>query len=200
MKETKVFCIGFAKTGTTTLRKTLKSLGYTVAGYNEFRKFAGRDSVTYDELLDHAINVMTHEFDSCQDTPWSIMYKDLDRAFPGSKFIHVIRDSDAWINSAAGDFDTVQNPIHEVVYGSRAPKGNEAEWQAVYDRHNIEVPRYFAGREDDYLQLRLENLDFETVCTFVGEEYTGQKLPKANTRLQKNLKKILWKFTGTKQS
>ena len=43
-----------------------------------------------------------------------------------------------------------------------------------------------------------QDLDFETICTFVGEEYSGQKLPVANTRLQKNLKKILWKFTGTR--
>ena len=195
MKETKVFCIGFAKTGTTTLRKTLTSLGYRVAGYGRFRDFAEKDDVRREDLIAHGVKVMT-SFDACQDSPWSIMYKELDAAYPGSKFIHVIRDRDAWIESALGDFSGHPNPIRKIIYGSLVPEGNEEGWLEAYDRHNREVTGYFADRGDDFLQLKLQDLDFETVCRFVGEEFTGQKLPKTNTRFQKRLKKLYWKVTG----
>lgn len=196
MKETKVFCIGFAKTGTTTLKKTLDMLGYRVAGYDQFRGLS-KDGVTYEDLAAHGVATM-EEFDACQDSPWSILYRELDRAFPGSKFIHVIRDRDAWIKSAVGDFSGHPNPMRMVIYGSLVPEGNEAGWLEAYDRHNREVTEYFANRGEDFLQLKLEDLDFETVCRFVGEEYTGQKLPKTNTRFQKRLKKLVWKVTGTR--
>lgn len=197
MKETKVFCVGFAKTGTTTLRKTLKSLGFRVAGYDSFRKFADKQDVTYDDLAAHAVEEI-RAYDACQDSPWSILYRDLDRAFPGSKFIHVIRDRDAWIRSALGDFSGHPNPIRKVIYGSLVPEGNEEGWLDAYDRHNAAVTEHFSGRSEDFLQLKLEDLDFETVCRFVGEEYRGQKLPKTNTRFQKRLKKLVWKVTGTR--
>jgi len=196
MKETKVFCIGFAKTGTTTLKKTLRSLNYRVAGYNEFREFAERETVTHDELATHAVKTM-QDFDACQDSPWSILYRELDAAYPGSKFIHVIRDRDAWIKSALGDFSGHPNPLRQVIYGSLVPEGNEDGWLEAYDRHNREVTAYFTGRED-FLQLKLEDLDFETVCRFIGEEYTGQKLPVTNTKFQKRMKKLWWKISGNR--
>ena len=195
MKETKVFCVGFAKTGTTTLKKTLKSLGYRVAGYDEFRHFSKQQHVTFEELAVHGLAAMDR-FDACQDSPWPILYKELDAAFPGSKFIHVIRDRDAWIKSAVGDFSGHPNPMREVIYGTLSPEGNEASWLERYDQHNREVEEYFAGRGDCYLQVKLEELEFETVCEFLGEKYSGQKLPVANTRLKKSLKKILWKIKG----
>lgn len=196
MKSNKVFCIGYAKTGTTTLKQTLRSLGYRVAGYNEFRAFATQDNITYEALAEHAIKTM-EDFDACQDSPWSILYRDLDAAYPDAKFIHVIRDSAAWIKSAKGDFSGHPNPLRQVIYGSLVPEGNEDGWVAAYEKHNREVTEYFAGR-DDFLQLRLEDLDFETVCRFIGEEYTGQKLPVTNTKFQKRMKKFWWKITGAR--
>ncbi len=197
MKDTKVFCIGYAKTGTSTLRKVLEMLGYKVAGYDQFRHFSRQETVTQAELAAHGIETMK-DFDACQDSPWSVLYRDLDRAYPGAKFIHVIRDRDAWIKSAVGDFSGHPNPVRMVIYGSLVPDGNEEGWLAAYDRHNREVTEYFAGRDEDFLQLRLEELDFETICRFVGEEYTGQKIPKTNTRFKKRLKMLFWKLTGAR--
>ena len=123
-------------------------------------------------------------------------YRTLDRAFPGAKFIHVVRDRDAWIASAVKDFGTYPNAIHQAIYGSPCPVGHEDAWLARYDRHNAEVAAYFADRPDDLLSLRLEDgISFEAVCPFLGQPMVARGTPVANTRAKKRLKMAWWKLT-----
>lgn len=195
MLKPKVFGVGFQKTGTTTLGVIFDKLGYKVAGYDAFRQFAGRDSLTLQEVEAHALEV-ARDVDAVKDSPWPILYQSLDRAFPGSKFIHVTRDPDAWIRSAVKDFGSDPNPLREVIYGSRFPLGNEAAWLARYNRHNAEVTTYFADRPDDFLSIRLEDgVSYEKVCGFLGEPIVGTGVPRANTRLKKKLKTIWWRLS-----
>lgn len=196
MKNTKVFNLGFAKTGTNTITQMLKSLGYRVAGYDQFRHFSKQDTVTREELLSHALEVMK-DFDASQDSPWPIFFREMDAAFPGSKFIHVIRDSRKWLDSAVNDFGGHPNPVRVPIYGSDRPDGHEIEWLDRYETHNDEVAAWFADRPDDYLQMRLEGgLDYERLCTFLGEPYEGQAVPHANTRLTKKARMLWRRITG----
>ncbi|MEM9055278.1 MAG: sulfotransferase, partial [Pseudomonadota bacterium] len=190
----KVFGIGFQKTGTTSLGTIFDRLNYTSASYNEFRNFAGRDTVTWDELKARVLEVAA-TVDAGKDTPWPLFYKDLDAAFPGSKFIHVTRDTDAWLKSALKDFQDYPNAIHRLIYGSNGPLGHEEVWTARYEAHNAEVARYFADRPDDYLHIRLEDgVTYEKVCSFLGEALVGTGAPKANTRNKKVLKTFWWRL------
>lgn len=196
MKDTKVFCLGFAKTGTNTLTQMLEPMGYRVAGYDQFRHFSKADVVTRDALLAHALEVMK-DYDASQDSPWPIFYREMDAAFPGSKFIHVIRDSQRWLDSATNDFGGHPNPVRVPIYGSDRPDGNEIGWLDRYETHNAEVAAYFADRPDDYLQMKLEGgINYKAVCDFLGEPYKGQKVPHANTRFSKGLRKIWWRVRG----
>jgi hypothetical protein len=198
MSRRKVFGIGFQKTGTTTLGLMFDKLGYRLAGYNEFRHLAARESLNLAEVEALAIKV-ARGVDAAKDTPWPILYRTLDRTFPGSKFIHVVRDSKAWINSAVKDFGAHSNALHQVIYGSPCPKGHEADWVARYERHNAEVRDYFADRPDDCLFLSLESdLDVARICDFLGETHVAMSVPRANTRLKKKVKTAWWRLTKSR--
>ena len=196
MAKRKVFGVGFQKTGTTTLGVIFDRLGYKTASYDAFRHLANREALTFDEVETLALEV-ARGVDAAKDSPWPILYQSLDRAFPGSKFIHVTRDPDAWIASAVRDFGDHPNALREVIYGTRYPRGNEAAWLARYTRHNDEVAAYFADRPQDYLHIRLEDgVSYEKICPFLDEPLVGTGVPQANTRLKKKFKMAWWRLTG----
>jgi hypothetical protein len=69
MKSPKVFCIGFHKTGTSSIGLALERLGYKVAGYGQFRDLARRADLDQAMLAERAIEV-ARSFDVGQDSPW----------------------------------------------------------------------------------------------------------------------------------
>lgn len=192
----KVFCIGFQKTGTTTLGLILDRLGYRTAGYHQFRHLAEREGLTMAELKVLAMRLAS-EYDAAKDTPWPLFYESLDSNFPDSKFIHVTRDPKAWINSAVNDFRRYPNAIHRVIYGVPYPEGNEEIWLERYNRHNTDVRAYFSDRPNDCLFLNLEEgVSFEAICGFLGQPLVAKGVPKANTRIKKRIKLIWWRLFG----
>lgn len=154
MSQPKVFCIGFQKTGTSSLRDALSQIGYNVTGV------FGRD-VPLEELkrtyVDRGLEI-ARQFDAVEDMPWPLMFRELDEAFPGSKFILTMRETDRWYNSIAGHFGANPYHIQQLTYGDDAPApvGHEARYREVYDAHNQAVRDYFADRPDDLLELWLE--------------------------------------------
>ncbi len=98
LQTPKVFCLGWHKTGTSTMGLALLELGYRVVG--------ARLDTTEDLAagrVDSVLN-LARGFDAFQDVPWAALYRELDEAFPGSKFILVERDERKWIHSAAQHF------------------------------------------------------------------------------------------------
>jgi hypothetical protein len=94
----KLFCIGYNKTGTTSLEHVLKLLGYSMPNQMEQEIKLVRQvlSGNFDPLLKLCDN-----FDAFQDMPFSqgVLFAQLDCLFPGSKFILTVRDSDEWFDS-----------------------------------------------------------------------------------------------------
>jgi hypothetical protein len=94
----KIFCIGYNKTGTTTLETVLSRYGYHLpdqqvqearisepcqrGDYREFQRFI-------------------EAYDAFQDQPFSVgdVYIAADALFPDSRFILTVRDADAWFAS-----------------------------------------------------------------------------------------------------
>lgn len=180
MAASKVFCLGFQKTGTTSMAVFFESMGLRVAGYNNFREMEKGD-ISTEQVLKHAITVM-QDHDCAQDTPWYMLYKELDEAFPGSKFIHVIRDTDSWIKSAANHFEHYPKNFHNWIYGCPYPRGHEQVWVDTYEKHNRDVHAYFAGRENDYLSLPLDEVvgRSEEIARFIGHDGPIPEWPHAN--------------------
>lgn len=94
----KIFCIGFNKTGTTTLEQVLRLYGYRMPDQQEQEARLTRQvfSTDYTELKSYCSG-----FDAFQDMPFSQgqAYVAADALFPNSKFILTERSSDAWFAS-----------------------------------------------------------------------------------------------------
>jgi hypothetical protein len=175
--QTKVFCIGFHKTGTTSLEMALRKLGYRVKG-----SFGTKDPDIASKVHEMAY-AMVDEFDAFEDNPWPILYRELDQRFPGSKFVLTRRPTENWIRSQVKDFATTETPMRRWIYGENAgcPAGNENTYIARYERHNREVQEYFANRSDDLLIIDLPNDDgWSRLCPFLGHPIPNVPFPHAN--------------------
>ena len=175
--QPKIFCIGFHKTGTTSLEMALRKLGYRVKG-----SFGTKDPDIASKVHELAF-AMVDEYDAFEDNPWPILYRELDQRFAGSKFILTRRPTENWIRSQVKDFATTETPMRRWIYGENAgcPAGNEDTYIARYERHNREVQQYFARRPADLLIIDLPNDDgWSRLCPFLGQPIPDEPFPHAN--------------------
>ena len=173
--STKIFCIGFHKTGTKSLAAALRTLGYRVTGPNGVR----------DPDIEKNAFVMAYSlvenYDAFQDNPWPIIYKELDTKYPNSKFILTMRDSESWIRSQVRHFGRRETPMRKWIYGVGCPKGNEKIYIKRFEDHNREVINYFKDRPQDFLILDLTQGDgWEKLCPFLGAETRNSPFPHTN--------------------
>lgn len=159
----KIFGIGFHKTGTKSLRKALIELGYSVCG-----PVGARDP----DIANHALNIaLDHasRFDAVQDNPFPPLFRELDTAFPGSKFILTIEDPDIWTARAVRYFGTNTTPMREWIYGEGSPVGHQDLYRSRFVRHTQDVLSHFSNRPDDLLVWPLTaQPGWEPLCTFLG--------------------------------
>ena len=94
----KIFCIGYNKTGTTTLETVLRLYGYNMPNQHqqEIRLSKSTFNTSYDELTSFCSN-----YDAFQDMPFSqgLTYVAADAIFPNSKFILSERSAESWYKS-----------------------------------------------------------------------------------------------------
>lgn len=171
----KVFCIGFHKTGTTSLGSALEILGYNVCGTSRELE---------SDLLKNNMNSLfekVRKYDAFQDNPWPIYYKELDEYFPKSKFILTIRDEEKWISSVVKHFGDQDTIMREIIYGHGHPLNHEDVYIERYRKHNKEVKDYFSERPNDILILSLENGDgWEMICEFLNKKIPDIEFPHLN--------------------
>jgi len=94
----KIFCIGYNKTGTTTLETVLSLYGYIMPDQKqqEIRLSKSSFNTNYTELVQFCTN-----YDAFQDMPFSqgLTYVAADALFPRSKFILTERPAESWYKS-----------------------------------------------------------------------------------------------------
>ena len=175
MAREKVFCIGWHKTGTSSLGMALIELGYSVVG----ARLDLEDDVR-NLKYERAIQI-AHQFDAVQDVPWAILYKELHREFPDAKFILTDRNDDNWIKSAVGHFGDNEISMHELLYGNGRCKGNESLYLERFRRHRVDVRRWVAENKVNYIELNLESGDgWEPLCEFLAQEIPKTAWPHVN--------------------
>lgn len=172
-----VIGVGFQKTGTSTLRESLKILGYNVkdATPRALLPILKKDWGKIDRILS--------KYDAIQDTPWYYIYKDLDRLYPGSKFVLTIRDEEKWYRSVNRHIGDLRSAHHEWIYGrgKGLPMDDKENTIAVYRQHNEEVVEYFKDRPDDFIVIDFtKGESWEKLCPFLGKPMPENDLPHYN--------------------
>ncbi len=191
----KIFVIGFGKTGTTSLKKTLENFGFIVGNQ------AVAEVLSEDWSIGRSDRIIRycHTAEAFQDFPFMMpgLYKLLDQKFPNSKFILTVRDSpEQWFSSLTKFHSKIFSSnkealpsIQDLENAFYRYKGwtldvfkffwnypdvslyDEQAYKRKYSRHISEVNEYFLGRVNDFLEINLsrEN-DFIRLCDFLSVE------------------------------
>jgi len=181
---TRIFGIGWAKTGTTTLGSCFKILGFNHQSKDwGLVKDLGKGDLS-------RIMALAKEKETFEDWPWIILYKELDKAFPDSRFILTKRKTENWISSyrnmLAKRSDTSEksaklNEIRRILYGLPFPEVTESQLVERYEKHNAEVARYFHDRPKDILIVDWEQGDgWAELCEFLGRDIPAEPFPHVN--------------------
>jgi hypothetical protein len=165
----KIFGIGLSRTGTTSLTFALSELGLHTHHFPRTR-----------ELIDAA--------DAATDTPVAAWYRELDAAYPGSKYILTLRHLPDWLAScealwqtSSHLFDEFTCAIHRQLYGRE--DFDRIAFEAAYARHYEHVLSYFAGREQDVLLMDIcAGEGWERLCPFLRLEPPSTPFPWRNAR------------------
>ncbi|PFG09274.1 sulfotransferase [Marinobacter sp. LV10MA510-1] len=205
VRRQKVFVIGFNKTGTTTMSKALRNLGYVVGREDEAKSL-------FDAWLRRDFKKIVkfcRSAQAFQDSPFSFPYTfiALDQAFPNSKFILTIRDNeDQWYQSitrfhsklwASGDgIPPTKEQLKEAVnsYKGRPWDVNRALFntpendpysekalKSIYLQHNQAVVSYFKSRPNDLLVINVaEQGAYQKFVEFLGVDSAYDEFPWEN--------------------
>jgi len=184
MTNRKVFCVGFQKTGTKSLHTAFKALGFRSEHgivINSPRGVFIDPPLTMEKVLPVALARVPHA-DVFSDNPWPLLYKELDRRFPNSKFILSVRDPGTWIKSMLGHFADKPNDLLQWIYGVPYPEGNAARCTEVFAAHNQAVRNHFRDRPDALLEIDLEvDAGWEPLCRFLDCPLHRTPFPHVNT-------------------
>ena len=179
MIKTKVFGIGLNKTGTSTLAECGKALGYKT--YSCSRKLT--KDVVVDRNFSNTFSVVD-KYDFFEDWPWPLIYKQLDKAYPGSKFILTKRSTPSvWLNSLKKHSMRTKPFQHcrKLAYGYNYPHGHESAFLNFYSEHNAEVREYFKNRSNDLLEVCWESgHGYEELCDFLNRPNINESMPHVN--------------------
>ena len=177
----KIFGIGWAKTGTTTLGECFKILGFD----HQSQDLGLVKGIQHGDLsLIIALAKKKHTF---EDWPWIILYKELDEAFPNSRFVLTRRKPEEWILSYKnmlanqGEASEELNEIRRILYGLPFPQVSEHQLIERYEKHNAEVECYFRNRFKDLLVIDWEEGGgWKDLCDFLGKDIPNKPFPHAN--------------------
>jgi hypothetical protein len=170
----KVFGIGLSRTGSLSLNEALCLLGYSSIHFPEDLSIV--DSVS-----------------AATDTSVTIHLAELDRKYPGSKFIQTVRDVESWLKSmkwlaATGwlcgtyTYESLHPMVRktcDVLYGTHV--FDERKMRDGYYRHLKATKLYFRERPKDLLVMNICAGDgWEKLCPFLGEPIPAVPFPKRN--------------------
>ena len=174
----KIICVGFQKTGTTSLKWALEILGYRVGG-NKSRLLLPILQNRWNKILE-----VLDRYDAVEDNPWALIYRKIDQLVPGCKFILTYRDPESWYGSVQRYFrlPRARPPMHEWIYGRglgqvAAEKENAIR---IYRKHIEGVREYFRDRPGDFMEIDISKGEgWRPLCEFLGCEIPDTPFPHA---------------------
>lgn len=180
--DAKVFGIGWAKTGTTTLGKCFSILGYR-------HQSQRLDMVKYLQSGNlEPIITLTENSDSFEDWPWILLYQQMNQLYPNSKFVLTKRETSNWLKSYLNMLRNQPSPSPELnqtrsmLYQLPFPNVTSEQLIERYEKHNREVITYFKKQPEKLLVVNWEQGDgWKKLCNFLGKDIPEIDFPHENT-------------------
>jgi len=197
----KIFCIGYNKTGTSSLDVFMKN-----------HKFIGPNDDIFSHNLESYFSknyntfeyMIKNRYDKCnwfQDVPFSLpnMYRFIDVSFPNSKFILTVRSSDEeWFNSLVRFHKKIFSNIYHspsennyiykgwlydyLTIGLGSPKHDPYNKEYLiksYNNHINDVKEYFKNTDKLFIMNLKEN-KIKELCDFLDIKTVSNKFPHIN--------------------
>jgi Sulfotransferase domain len=195
--QQKVFCVGMHKSGTSSFHQLMSDLGARslhstrrsmaalgLGADNSGEEGDGTRSDLAARIDAPMLQTLVDQYDCFSDNPWPLLYRRLDVAFPGSRFVLTVRDTEKWLRSQTEDFGAKNTQMRQWIYGFGNPLRHAERYREVYEQHACDVRRYFAHRSD-FLELRLEDDNRALgaqLWTFLGLAGEPRAFPHRNVR------------------
>ena len=177
----KVLGVGLQKTGTTTLGVCLREFGFRHQSYS----VRAAQMYAHGSLSD--LLLWADRFESFDDVPWALMYREFDQRYPGSRFILTRRRSEAlWFDSLAKHMHrmgpkSATLEMNEAIYGRPDPQNDRDVAIGVYQAHLQSVRDYFRDRPGDMIELCWEAGDgWRELAEFLERPAPHCRFPHAN--------------------
>lgn len=164
--SSKVFCIGYNKTGTTSVGKAFEMLGYRNSSFNK------KNWNNYKKGDISSVLKYTSKFDSFDDLPWlkEDMIPLLDKTFPNSKFVYLEREEEEWKQS----FFTWRMKVFSSCPDMEIALSN-------FRKHQKFVLEYFKNRAGDFLIINVSDENsFVKLADFLEKKTEFKKMPHVN--------------------
>lgn len=193
-KRPRVFGIGLAKTGTSSLHAAMGILGWKSCHYRHVPK-QGND-LTKGDLV--KLTDFDELFNAGSDLQVAANFEILESKYPNSLFVYTVRELNSWLESTYRAAYSVgywrgekKEPIHvlekgtdrtrdwEKLYGVNSPIRFEREWWiASYLRHDRRVFNYFKTRKRKLLTMDICGGDgWKVLCEFLGVQVPKVAFP-----------------------
>lgn len=197
IKKKFIFVISLHKTGIQSINYFLQKNGYfvyhqyfsddisnsdfknTFYKYNNKYIISNNNSLDKKKLIkDFILNndILNNEHKICfSDTPWCLMYKEIYKILPESKFIYVFRDKYEWYESVLKFFGNKSSKMREVIYGTGngSPVNNKNVYIKKFVEHRKDVIDFFKDKKDKLLVFNLQDnnlLNTKLVYEFMNIE------------------------------
>jgi hypothetical protein len=181
----KVFGIGWAKTGTTSLGRALEILGYNHVGQR-------MDLV--EELMngnERRVWEVADTADAFEDWPWILLYRRLHERFPAAKFVLTCRDERSWLGSyraMLGREPANRSKIGDIrrfIYGFDVATASDETLLSRVRSHNEAVRAFFVDKRDRLLVVNWGAGDgWPELCSFLDRPVPSVDFPRENRRPQ----------------
>ena len=180
--QQKVFGIGLSRTGTTSLTEAFRLLGYRAVHCPlSIVKFNGHGLQLSKSVVER--------YDAFTDSPVARMYRELDVAYPGSKFVLTMRPIDKWLESVRRmrlsfvlleALPKVRQLAREIC--GTASFFDDLALRNAFEKHSRDVQEYFGERlGHDCLVLDVGAADaWERLSGFLGRKAAPQPFPHYN--------------------
>ena len=186
-----VFGIGLGRTGTTSLTRALEILGYRTKHCPRFYLDADGQLCVSPEQIAH--------YQALTDEPVALIYKTLDRQYPGSKFVLTVREMESWLtsrenNSRAMSEWWAKNPavavLHAALFGAAAFE--RATYARAYRRYVDDVYAYLQKQPHDLLVMDIcAGEGWEKLCPFLDKPVPEVAFPRRNVFSESDYARIL---------